>query len=196
MRYLPLHVDLQGRTVLVVGGGEIARRKVDLLLSAGARIELMAPTVLGELKKILADHVIQEVDYRGLPVGRSFALVVAATSDQAVNEAVSVDARADNIPVNVVDAPELSTVVFPAIIDRDPVVVSVGSAATSPVLTRSIRELIEGYLPDGIARLATYLGGRRERLKGFSRIQKRGGDTQSVFLLLPVLAPLMQAILN
>ena len=165
MRYLPLHVDLQGRTVLVVGGGEIARRKVDLLLSAGARIELMAPTVLGKLKKILADHVIQEVEYRGLPIGRSFALVVAATSDQAVNEAVSVDARADNIPVNVVDASELSTVVFPAIIDRDPVVVSVGSAATSPVLTRSIRELIESYLPDGIARLATYLGGRRERLK-------------------------------
>ncbi len=164
MRYLPLHVDLKDRTVLVVGGGEIARRKVDLLLSAGAKVLLIAPEVSAELETLLAGHVIQKTIYAGLPEG-AFALVVATTGDRSVNESVSLNARAANILVNVVDAPELSTVVFPAIIDRDPIVVSVGSAATSPVLTRSVRELIETYLPDGVARLATYLGDRREQLK-------------------------------
>ena len=165
MRYLPLHVDLQGRTVLVIGGGEIARRKVELLLRAGASIHLIAPEVIPALRGSLENNVIDTTVYTGLPPGLTPALVVAATDDAALNEAVSVDARTANIPVNVVDAPDLSTVVFPAIIDRDPVLVSVGSSATSPVLTRSVREQIEALLPDGLSRLATYLGDRRRQLK-------------------------------
>jgi len=165
MRYLPLHVDLQGRTVLVIGGGEIARRKVELLLRAGASIHLIAPEVIPALRESLENNVIDTSVYTGLPPGLTPALVVAATDDAALNEAVSVDARTANIPVNVVDAPDLSTVVFPAIIDRDPVLVSVGSSATSPVLTRSVREQIEALLPDGLSRLATYLGDRRRQLK-------------------------------
>ena len=165
MRYLPLHVDLRDRTVLVIGGGEVARRKVDLLLRAGARVHLIALQIIPKLRVMLEDHVIVESAYSGLPAELSIALVIAATSDAKLNERISVAAQADNIPVNVVDAPSLSSVVFPAIIDRDPVIVSVGSSAASPVLTRSVRQLIETHLPQGLSRLAAYLGSRRDRMK-------------------------------
>ena len=150
---------------LVIGGGEVARRKVDLLLRAGARVHLIALQIIPKLRVMLEDHVIVESAYSGLPAELSIALVIAATSDAKLNERISVAAQADNIPVNVVDAPSLSSVIFPCIIDRDPVIVSVGSSAASPVLTRSVRQLIETHLPQGLSRLAAYLGSRRDRMK-------------------------------
>ncbi|MBT4491981.1 MAG: uroporphyrinogen-III C-methyltransferase [Gammaproteobacteria bacterium] len=179
MRYLPLHFDLQGRTVLVVGGGELARRKVDLLLRSGAGIELVAPEISDELFSMLTSHTIHQANYESSRVNNQ-ALVVAATNNPAVNEAVSIDARARNIPVNVVDAPELSTVTFPAIIDRDPLIVSVGSSATSPVLTRYVRQLIEQTLPEGLSAVASYLGQVRDRLKEvFPDIEMRRRQTEN-----------------
>lgn len=162
MRYLPLHFDLKDRAVLVVGGGEIARRKILRLKSAGARITLLAETVIPELNELIDE--VRRDSYQG-QVSSDFVLVVAATDDIDTNQAVSEDARRLGVPVNVVDSPELSTVVFPAIIDRDPVLVSVGSSAASPVLTRNIREQIEQLLPESVARLAAYLGARRDQLK-------------------------------
>jgi uroporphyrin-III C-methyltransferase/precorrin-2 dehydrogenase/sirohydrochlorin ferrochelatase len=166
MRYLPLHFDLKGRSVLVVGGGELARRKVSLLLAAGASVTLVAPEVSDDLAEMLkvGEHLIHYEPYRPSNLDQ-VALVVAATDDETVNRQVSVDARAANVPVNVVDRPELCTVTFPAIVDRDPIVVSIGSAGGAPVLVRHVRELIETFLPERIARVARYLADRRERLK-------------------------------
>lgn len=164
MRYLPLHFDLKDRTVLVVGGGELARRKIALVLKTGARVELIAPEIKPELLEILKGHRIHQRKYEADIMGTQ-ALVIAATDSSAVNADVSRDARSIGIPVNVVDAPDLSTVIFPAIIDRDPMVISVGSAASSPVMTRYIRQLIEQHLPDGLSRVASFLGSRRDRLK-------------------------------
>jgi len=173
MRYLPLHVDLKDRSVLVVGGGETARRKVDLLLKAGAKIELVALAVSDKLVQILASHRIVIAGYHQELIGEH-ALIVAVTNDAAVNQQVSADARSANIPVNVVDSPELSSVIFPAIVDRDPVLISIGSGATSPVLTRYVRQLMEEILPAGIARVASYLGDRRRQLKEkFSDVENR-----------------------
>jgi len=166
VRYLPLHFDLQDRTVLVVGGGEIARRKIDLMLQAGARIHVVAPEVDPKLAELLAakQHEITLERYRDdFLIGK--ALVVAATNDSAVNMAVSADAQHRMIPVNVVDEPTLCTVTFPAIINRDPLVISVGSAGGAPVLTRYVRELIEQTIPDRFSRLARYFQSRRPRMK-------------------------------
>ena len=166
MRYFPLHFDLEGRTVLVVGGGEIALRKVSLLLKAGAVIRLVSPDVEDSLRALLtaASHEIIETAYDPSRLA-DVVLVVAATDDAAVNEQVSIDARSRNIPVNVVDAPALCTVTFPAIIDRSPLVISVGSAGTSPVLTRTVREWIEALIPERFRTLARYLESRRSQLK-------------------------------
>ena len=148
MRYLPLHFDLKGRPVLVVGGGELARRKVSLLLAAGASITLVAPEISGGLAEMLggSEHRLQYEPYSQANLD-NVALVVAATDDESVNRQVSVDAQAANVPVNVVDSPELCTVTFPAIVDRDPIVVSIGSAGGAPVLVRHVRELIETFPP-------------------------------------------------
>jgi len=181
MRYLPLHFDFRDRHVLVVGGGEIAKRKIDLLLSAGAVIQVVAPEVSDAIVELLGDagHSILQAEYKpSLLTGK--VLVIAATSDGAVNQAVSTDATLRSIPVNVVDAPALCTVTFPAIIDRDPLIVSVGSAGGSPVLTRSIRQLIEATIPERISALATYLQSRRDRLKTtFTNIEMRRRATEA-----------------
>jgi uroporphyrin-III C-methyltransferase/precorrin-2 dehydrogenase/sirohydrochlorin ferrochelatase len=181
MRYLPLHFDLQGRDVLVVGGGEIARRKIELLLRSGAHITVVAPNISDPVASILKEniHSLHSAVYDpGFLTGKS--LVVAATDDRTVNEAVSSDAKSVGIPVNVVDSPQLCTVTFPAIIDREPLVISVGSAGLAPVLTRFVRELIERALPERISMLAEYLGSRREKLKkSFTDIESRRRRTEA-----------------
>lgn len=166
MRYLPLHFDLQSQPVLVVGGGELAQRKISLLQSAGADITVIAPEISDAVKSMLDNgrHRLLTEPYTQDHF-KDFVLAVAATDNPEVNRQVSEDARARGIPVNVVDQPELCTVTFPAIIDRDPMVISVGSAAGAPVLTRYVRELIERALPGRLGAIAGYLSGRRERLK-------------------------------
>ena len=166
MRYLPLHLDLKGRELLVVGGGEVARRKVELLLKADARITLIARKVDQKLHELAAGQHLNVVvgDYHSEQLDGKL-MVVAATSDSELNRRISEDAKARNMLVNVVDAPELCTVTFPAIIDRGHLVVSVGSSGTSPVLTRHIREMIEQFLPERLSRLATFLADKREALK-------------------------------
>ena len=165
MDYLPLHFDLSDRLVLVVGGGTVASRKVDLLLQAGARVRLVAPVVDDTLRQQLADgHEIIEAHYDRQYL-EEVVLAVGATSDPVVNSRISGDAQEKSIPVNVVDEPALCTVVFPAIVDRSPVLLSIGSSGTSPVLSRHLRLLLEQALPDGISRLAQYLKGKRQWLK-------------------------------
>jgi uroporphyrin-III C-methyltransferase/precorrin-2 dehydrogenase/sirohydrochlorin ferrochelatase len=164
-----------------VGGGEIARRKIELLLRSGAHITVVAPDISDPVATILQEniHFLHAATYDpGFLPGK--CLVVAATDDGTVNEAVSRDAKSLGIPVNVVDSPELCTVTFPAIIDREPLVISVGSAGLAPVLTRFVRELIERILPERISMLAEYLGSRRRELKNsFTDIESRRRRTEA-----------------
>jgi uroporphyrin-III C-methyltransferase / precorrin-2 dehydrogenase / sirohydrochlorin ferrochelatase len=165
MEYLPLHFSLQGRTVLLVGGGEIAGRKAGLLVRAGAKIRLVAPEIDADLQSLLADgHQIEHLRYQSSHLD-DVVLVVAATADAAVNARISEDAQQRNIPVNVVDSPALCTVVFPAIVDRSPLLLSVGSGGGSPVLVRFVRTLMEQVLPQGLGALAQYLKTNRPWLK-------------------------------
>lgn len=150
----------------MVGGGEIAARKVTLLLKADAAIKLVAPDIAPALRETLKDnrhHLIEDA-YESSHLDGA-VLVVAATNDEVVNQQISGQAKAQGIPVNVVDAPDLCTVTFPAIIDRSPLVMSVGSAGTSPVLTRTVREWIEALIPERFTTLARYMESRRSKLK-------------------------------
>lgn len=166
MDYLPLHFDLKSRQCLLVGGGEIALRKANLLNAAGARIKVVAPHIDDALAQLLAgrDHRLIRRAYASSDLD-DMVLVVSATDDRGVNEQVSRDAQARRIPVNVVDRPELCTVIFPAIVDRSPVIASVSSGGSSPVLTRQLRQMLEAMLSQGYSRLASYLGQRRQSLK-------------------------------
>ncbi len=159
MDYLPICMRLAGQPVLVVGGGAVAARKVDLLLRAGARVTVVAPRLERELAErhergALRHHArpFQAPDVAGM------ALVVAATDEAAVNAAVSRAARARGIPVNVVDDPEASSFVMPAIVDRSPILVAVTSGGRAPVLARLLRARLEAWIPAGYGRLARLAG--------------------------------------
>jgi uroporphyrin-III C-methyltransferase/precorrin-2 dehydrogenase/sirohydrochlorin ferrochelatase len=160
--YLPLFVDLRGRSCLVVGAGTVARRKIDLLLRAGARITVVAPEVCDEVAALGAAGRI-EIEprrFRDADVAER-SLVVAATPDQTVNASVYRAARAANVLVNTVDAAASSTAIFPAIVDRDPVLVAVSTGGSSPTLARTVRAWIEAALPRELGRLATFVRARR-----------------------------------
>jgi uroporphyrin-III C-methyltransferase/precorrin-2 dehydrogenase/sirohydrochlorin ferrochelatase len=162
MDYLPIFLRLHARTALVVGGGQVAARKADWLLKAGARVTVVAPDLAPELAARAAAGELAHLAAPFTPGQLAGAvLVVAASDDREVNAAVAESARALEIPVNVVDSPELSSFIFPAIIDRSPVIVAVSSAGASPVLARHLRAQIEAALPARLGALARFLGRRR-----------------------------------
>ncbi len=175
MDYFPIFVKLEGAPCLLVGGGEVALRKARLLLDAGARLTVVAPELAPELAGLAGSGHLQHLPARFDPaqVGGQ-RLVVAATGDAAVNRAVSDAAQAANIPVNVVDAPALSTYITPAIIDRSPLVVAVSTGGAVPVLARLVRARLESMIPAGFGRLARFAGAWRERVKArFADVDER-----------------------
>ena len=119
MDYLPLFLQLRSQPVVVVGGGRIAIRKVDLLRRSGAQITVVSPELREELHKLASQAELRHVAEKFAEAHIEGAtLVIAATNDHDVNAAVSAAAQARRIPVNVVDNPTLSTFIFPAIVDR------------------------------------------------------------------------------
>ncbi len=178
MKYFPLFADLEDRRVLVVGGGDVAERKIRLLLDAGAKVDVVAPALNEWLSKRLAvgpargggrgrDPVRTRWVARHFDAGqlRGAALVIAATSDRDVNAGVAAAASSMSILVNVVDDAELSTFIVPAIVDRSPLVVAVSSGGTAPVLARLVRERIEALVDESTGALASLLEGWRSRIK-------------------------------
>ncbi|WP_412462070.1 siroheme synthase CysG [Pseudomonas sp. SC11] len=183
MKYLPLFHRLQGGWVLVVGGGEIALRKARLLAEAGGLLRVVAPEVDGQLAT-LAREGGGEVRVRGYQVGdlEGCRLVIAATDDAALNAQVSADAQAVNLPVNVVDAPALCTVIFPAIVDRSPLVIAVSSGGDAPVLARLIRAKFEAWIPSAYGELAGLAARFRDKVKGlYPDVNQRRGFWETVF---------------
>ncbi|MEJ2573325.1 MAG: siroheme synthase CysG [Gammaproteobacteria bacterium] len=166
MKYLPLFFDIKGRPCLVVGGGEIAARKVEALLRAGARITVVSPQLgpplgarhaAGEIR-----HLAEAFDAGHLA---ECVLAVAATDDEVINRRVSDLARKRRIPVNVVDHPELCSFIFPSVIDRSPVTVAVSTAGAAPVLARLLRARLETLIPATYGRLAELAGRFRHVVK-------------------------------
>lgn len=151
MRYFPIFVDLASARVVVVGGSEEALRKVRLLLKTQARIEVIARELHPELAAEPRVHWIAKEYSASLLDGAT--LVYSA--DAGLNETVSVDAKARGIHVNAVDDAEISTFIVPSIVDRDPVVVAIGTEGTAPVLGQWIRARVDGLLAQNLGALAS-----------------------------------------
>lgn len=183
MNYLPLFHKLAGRQVLVVGGGEIALRKSRLLADAGAQLRVVAPVVDSPLAELLAaqgGHALrrgyQHSDQDGCQ------LVIAATDDTALNADVSAEAHRRGVPVNVVDAPALCSVIFPAIVDRSPLVVAVSSGGDAPVLARLIRARLEAWIPPRYGELASLAAKFRDKVKQlYPNVNQRRAFWEEVF---------------
>jgi len=166
MNLFPLFVDLARRPVLVVGGGEVAARKVAALLAAGADVTVGAPALTPQLARLAADRRIHHLDgpYAERWLDGSW-LVVAATADRATNEAVASDAAHRRLFANVVDDAGLSTFHVPAIVDRSPVIVAISSGGSAPMLARRLRERLETLLDPDLGALATLLERFRTRIR-------------------------------
>ncbi len=166
MDALPIFMNIKHRRCVVIGGGEVATRKVSMLLKAEAYVECYALDFCAELNTLAEDEKIRisvepfhEIQLDGA------CLVIAATDDEAVNEQVSIAAKLRNIPVNVVDAPALCTFTMPSIVDRSPVVIAISSGGAAPVLARLIRARLETMIPASYGRLAALARDFREQVK-------------------------------
>ena len=166
MEYFPLFAEVRNRQVLVVGGGEVAQRKVALLLRAGAAILVVAPELNRELSALLAEGKIQhsqgKFSERDL---EAVWLVVAATNDARVNASVAAAAEARRIWCNVVDAPQHCSFITPAIVDRSPLMIAISSGGAAPVLARLWRERLERQMHPRLGRLATLARRWRGRVR-------------------------------
>ena len=163
--YFPVFLRLRGSRVLVVGGGEVAARKIRLLLRAAPRIEVVAQLLNPELEA-LADaksikHVAKEFTPQRVAGCR---LVIAATDNRLLNRAVAAAADAAQVPVNVVDDAEHSSFITPSIVDRAPLQVAISTGGAAPVLARRLRERVEAWLPAGYGQLASFLHRQRPRV--------------------------------
>lgn len=182
MDFLPLFFNLKNRPCLIVGGGQIALRKTELLLSAHAQVTVIAPELCPALEKLAATAAINHIARPFLPeLLMPCALVIAATHDPGVNQAVAELAHQRAIPVNVVDQPALCSVIMPSIIDRSPILIAVSTGGASPVLARLLRARLESTIPAAYGRLAQLVSKFRTPVKHhFKHINARRGFWETV----------------
>lgn len=166
MDSLPIFLDLKTRHCLVVGGGDVATRKVLMLLKAQAEVLVVAPSLCDALEQYVSN---KDVKYKKAEFSPNdiagHCLVIAATNNAEVNKLVSETAKAQNIFVNVVDSPALCSFIMPSIIDRSPVQIAVSSGGASPVLARLLRARLETLIPASYGRLAKLVQFYREIVK-------------------------------
>lgn len=178
MNYYPVFLDLRERSVLVVGGGEVAARKVRLLRRAGAAVAVVSPHLNDELAARREEgdlaHCAREFADGDLD---GAAFVVAASDDHALHERISYACQARGVPVNVVDDAPLCSAITPAMVDRSPVQIAIASGGVAPILARRLRAWIEAAVPPGYGRLAELAARFRER----ARARLPDGDVRRRF---------------
>lgn len=167
MPLFPVFLELRDREVLVVGGGEVATRKIQALLKAGARVLVHARELSPALQALVAQGRLQPLDGDAIEpcwIERAW-LVVAATDDHALNHALAGQAESAKRWINVVDDAELSTYQVPAVVDRDPITIAISSAGAAPMLARHLRERFEAELDPTLGALARLFARHRGRIR-------------------------------
>ncbi|WP_436398946.1 siroheme synthase CysG [Roseobacter sp. S98] len=158
MKAFPMFIRTTGRRVVIVGGGEQAAQKARLILKTDARIVLVADTLDDELRSLVDDGRAQHLKELKASVFQDAAMIFVGTGCPGFDAAAHGLARTSGCPVNVVDQPDLCDMTTPAIVDRDPIVVAIGSEGTAPVLTRDIKTRLEAMLPQNLGGLAALAG--------------------------------------
>ena len=183
MEHLPIFINLKQKPVLVVGGGDIALRKINLLIKAQASLNCLSPLFCDGIASLSADKSVNLIQKSFEPDDiKNYSIIIASTDDSLVNSSISELAKKANIPVNVVDSPELSSFIMPSIVDRSPVIIAVSSAGKAPVLARIIRAKLETVIPSAYGLLAEIAGEYRQKVKNrFSNIKDRRAFWESAF---------------
>ncbi|MCG6507725.1 bifunctional precorrin-2 dehydrogenase/sirohydrochlorin ferrochelatase, partial [Vibrio parahaemolyticus] len=155
-RYFPLFLDLTNKPVLVVGGGEVACRKIDALLRAGAKVTIVSPQIASTLQSLVDDGKCQWIQnfYTSQILTKEYLQVWATTDNPDLNHQVHKDAKNMGILVNVVDDQPYCDFITPSMIERGRVQLAISSGGASPVLIRNVRETLEAVLPQNLGLLA------------------------------------------
>ncbi len=166
MDYLPLFINLKDRSCLVVGGGDVAARKANLLLKSHATVTIVSPSLSLASQALVDDNKLVWInsDYHEEHLADHF-LVIAATDDESVNSTVYEQAKLKNTLVNVADNTELCDFILPSILDRSPIVVAISSGGKSPILARQLRARLETLIPPTYGNLARLVGRYRDTVK-------------------------------
>ena len=183
MEHLPIFINIKQKPTLIVGGGDIALRKINLLLKAQAKVDCLSPLFCEDINNLFKDGQITLIkkSFEHTDI-KDYSVIIAATDDSSVNSSISSIAHDKRIPVNVVDSPDLSSFIMPSIVDRSPVIIAVSSAGKAPVLARIIRAKLETVIPSAYGILAEIAGEYRQRVKDrFSKIKDRRAFWETTF---------------
>mgnify|MGYP002700274663 FL=1 len=193
MKYFPVFLDAKKISAMVIGGGEVATRKIELLLKSTTNITVMSKSVCASVERLINLHQLTWLQHN-YQAGHftDINLVIAATDNMPVNKAIYQEATPLNILTNVVDQPELCTYITPAIIDRSPMIIALSSSGSSPILIRMLREQIEKTLPQAYGKLADFSHKFRDHVK----VRVKGLRNRRSFWENTLRGPIGQAILD
>lgn len=174
MAYFPLFMDITGRKAVVVGGGKVARRKVSTLLRYGADVHVYSKEISKDVEMLLDEQHLHYRQYQGDASGEGAVgseilddatIVIAATGSREVNHQVAKYCNQHRIPVNVIDAPQECSFIFPAVVKKGDISIGINTAAKSPAVASQIRKDIEQMIPDYYEEILDGIGQYRQKIK-------------------------------
>ncbi len=189
--YYPMFLNISGKRCVVVGGGQVALRRVRMLVEFGGSVDVVSPEVCSELEQLVGSGQVRVFRraYQPSDVTRA-AVVVAATDDAAINRAVARDARGNGTLVNVVDDAALSNFIVPSYVRRGDITLAISTSGRSPALARKLRVKLEEEFGDEYARLALLVGEVRAEVR--QRAFKVDGDAWQAALDIDTLIDLLR----
>ena len=177
MKYYPVFWDITEKKCVVIGGGEVAARKVMRLLDCDAKVRVVSPVLVPELESLKKDQCIEHIgdEYTSEYLYGAF-LVIGATDDEKVNAAISRDAKTKGIPVNIVDDPQKCDFILPSLVERGDLTIACGTGGSSPALARHLREELEEVYGEEYAILLNILGQLRMKMEKNAGVGKTWFD--------------------
>lgn len=197
MAHFPIFIEIENKKCLVIGGGKVALRKVESLLRYGADVRVIGKEICGELLELLPPASLRRGELSEQDLD-SAALVIVATADRQANHRAAVLCRERGIPVNVADAPEECSFLFPALVKKGDVSIGINTGGKSPILSSRIRKDIEKIIPDSYGDIAIQLGQLREYVQAHvpSEAERRSILKAAAAAAFEKEAPLTEAEIN
>jgi precorrin-2 dehydrogenase / sirohydrochlorin ferrochelatase len=164
--YYPIYLDIEGRNVIIIGGGNVCARKAETMMNYGANVTVVSPELTEEIEQWAREgrlEVRRKTYEQGDLDGAN--IVIASTDHQSVNEQVAADCRARRIPVNVVDVTHLCEFIVPAIIEKNGIQIAISTGGKSPALARTLKEDLQRTIGPEYSEVNDLLGSLRPSAK-------------------------------
>lgn len=167
MAYFPFLIDIEGKLCVIAGGGAVAYRKAEIMLGFGAKVKVAAPDICISMKLLVETGKDITIHQRIFQIDdlRDADIVIAATNDQNMNSYISQRCRERDILVNIVDVKEECSFIFPAVVKKDDLLISISSGGNSPAAAAFLKEKIEDSIPDYYGKVVSMLGRYRRDIK-------------------------------